>query len=276
MKTIRAVPLILAGGLLAVAACNPTATAPVATTNTPSVYNDSTLTADVASTSGDEVATSVETMIASEQTAALPGSALNLGGPSTDNSLSYARTRTCYDAAAVVVAGCKPLDSVRVIVTHVAFDGSRSFSNSTTGGDSRSWSGAVHRVLDDTLTRNFNTATPPVETSRTHSATGTAHDSTSFTADTIKRFEYEAAHDRINAVTWDLPHATNPFPVSGSIVRADTIHAVFTKGSVTQTKDVVRTVEVDFPADNQGNVVLKIDGKTCTLNLVTHAVVNCH
>lgn len=271
MKTVHAVSILVVAGLGAIAACN-TATAPLAST----LYNDSTVTADVAATSGDAVATDVETMIASEQTAALPGAAPSLAGPSISNSLSYSRTRTCYDGSDAVVAGCTPLSSVRKIVTHVAIDGSRSFSNSTTGGSNLEWSGAVHRVADDTTLRNFNTAIPPVETSRTHSATATGHDTTSFTRDTIKRFLSEAAHDRVNAVTWNLPRSTNPFPISGSIIRVDSVHATFTKGSVSESRDVVRTVEVDFPADNQGNVVLKINDKTCTLNLVTHAVVNCH
>jgi hypothetical protein len=48
-----------------------------------------------------------------------------------------------------------------------------------------------------------------------------------------------------------------------------------TKDSKTETRDFVRTVEVDFPADSQGNVVLKIDGKTCNLNLVSHVVSDC-
>jgi len=257
VKTIHAVPIILSAGLLAALACN-TATAPVST----SIYSDSTLTADVAATSGDAVAT-------------LPSSAVGL--PSgTGNTLGYTRTRTCYDGSGAVVPGCSPLSSVRQIVTHVSLDGSRSFSTSTTGGTTISWSGAIHRVADDTMTRNFNSATPPVEVSRTHGATATGHDTTSFAGESVTRFEAEAAHDRVNGVTWDLPRSTNPFPVSGSITRVDSVHATFTKGTLTETRDVVRTVEVDFPPDAQGNAVLKINGKTCTLNLVTHAVVNCH
>jgi len=41
------------------------------------------------------------------------------------------------------------------------------------------------------------------------------------------------------------------------------------------TRDFTKRIEVDFPADAQGNVVLKIDAKVCNLNLVTHAVTNC-
>ena len=58
-------------------------------------------------------------------------------------------------------------------------------------------------------------------------------------------------------------------------MRVDSIHATFTKGSLSESRDVVRTVEVDFPADAQGNVVLKVNGKTCNLNLVHHKVTAC-
>jgi len=38
---------------------------------------------------------------------------------------------------------------------------------------------------------------------------------------------------------------------------------------------VVKRIEVDFPPDNQDNVALKIDGKTCNLNLYNRRVSNC-
>jgi hypothetical protein len=63
--------------------------------------------------------------------------------------------------------------------------------------------------------------------------------------------------------------------VSGSIVRNVQIHIVATKLDVTQTRDVTRRVELDFPADAEGNVVLKINDKTCSLNLVTRVVSGC-
>ena len=214
-------------------------------------------------------------MVANEATDALTTAGVASTGPIA-NTLTYSRTRTCYDGSGAVVAGCSPLSSVRKVVTHVTVDGSRSGTSSTTGGTSTAWSGAVHRVADDTVTRTFNTAAPPAEVSRTHSGVAVGHDSTSFTGDAVSRAVAEAAHDSAKAVKWNLPKSSNPFPVSGSIVRVDSVHATFTKGTVTESRNVVRTVEVDFPADAQGNVVLKINGKTCNLNLVTHTVSNCH
>jgi hypothetical protein len=261
--------IIIATAVLGLAACG-TSTAPTA-----SLYNDSTVTADVANTAGDAIATSVETMVADEAAAALPTAGVAQASANA-NTLTYNRTRTCYDGNGVVVTGCSPLSSVRKIVTHVSLDGSRSGTSSTTGGTSITWSGAVHGVADDTVARTFNTAAPPVEVSRTHSGVAVGHDSTSVTGDAVSRSFAEAAHDSAKAVTWNLPKSSNPFPVSGSIVRVDSVHATFTKGTVTESRDVVRTVEVDFPPDAQGNVVLKINGKTCNLNLVTHIVSNCH
>lgn len=55
----------------------------------------------------------------------------------------------------------------------------------------------------------------------------------------------------------------------------DTSCATITRGSDTQTRSFNRAVPVTFPADNQGNVTLTVNDKTCQLNLVTHAVTNC-
>lgn len=269
MKNIHVLSLVMAAAVLGLAACN------LSTLPTALLYDDATVTTDVANSAGDAIATSLETMVANEAAAALPTSGLGLASP-IGNTLTYSRTRTCYDGTGVVVAGCSPLSSVRKIVTHVALDGSRSGTSSTTGGIATAWSGAVHRVADDTVARTFNTAVPPAEVSRTHSGVAVGHDSTSFMGGDISRTFAEAAHDSANAVTWNLPISSNPFPVSGSIVRVDSVHVTFARGPLTESRDVVRTVEVDFPADAQGNVVLKINGKTCNLNLVTHTVSNCH
>ena len=274
--------LVAAVVAIGLAACGESTTSALA-----SLATDSTVTKDVANSAGDAIATHVENMIANESAAALSGAAMPYvyessspggtagGGGPTTNSLTFNRTRTCYDGAGAVVAGCRPESAVRKIVTLVTMDGSRSGSSGTTGGETKTWLGAVHRISNDTLLRNFDTSSPPVEKSRTHSDVSVAHDTTLFSEGANSRNMSEAAHDYINEVTWNLPRNLNPFPISGSIVRVDTVHVVVTRDSKTEMKDLVRTVEVDFPADSQGNVVLKIDGKTCTLNLVTHAVANC-
>ena len=236
--------------------------------------SDSTISADVAISAGDALATSIESMVANEAASSLSGIGANQAAFS-DKALSYSRTSTCFDAAGAVVANCNPLSSVRKVVTLVTIDGSRSGSSTNSGGTTSNWTGVVHRTSNDTLTRNFNTAQPPVELSRTHSDLTAGNDTTTFSQGDVSRNIAESTTDSIKAVTWNLPRSSNPFPVSGSIVRVVVVHVVVTKGNQTVTRDVTRKVQLDFPPDAQGNVVLKVDDKTCNLNLVTHVVSSC-
>jgi hypothetical protein len=273
MKPLRTLPaLFSAVAALTVIGCGDT------TATVPGLYNDSTATLDIAATSGDAMSLTVETMAANEAAAGfsadiVSSSALLATAPA--NALAIVRTRTCRDANGAVVANCSPIASVRQIITHVTEDGSRSSTTLTTGGTSATWIGAVHRVSNDSATRHFNTATPAIETGRSHTDLTVSHDTTLFTEGTISRATAEVAHDSVKAVTFSVPKSSQ-YPVSGSIVRVDSVHIAITKATQTQTKDVVRTVEIDFPADAQGNIVMKINGKTCKLNLVTHVVSACH
>jgi len=271
MNTLKLSVIGLAAVTLGLAACSGDSP----TSANTDVVSDSTVTADVAVSAGDEIASSVETLSANEADASLEANAdARIGSPSY--ALSISRTRTCYDASGAVVAGCKPLSSVRKIITHVASDGGRSVSNETEGGNSVTWSGSAHRVSDDTLSRTFDTASPPNEVSRTHAGITVGFDTTAFASSQSTRDMSESFTDRILNVTWNVPRSSNPFPISGSITRSDTVHVVVTRGTTTKTRDTTRNVEVDFPADAQGNVVLKVNDKTCNLNLVTHAVSGCH
>lgn len=265
MKTAKLSAIVLGGALLALTACEDSIT--------PGLLNDNLITADVANSSGDAIATAIKDMVDNESQAALPGSLVASNMASLNaNSLNYARTRTCYDINNAVVANCSPVSSVRKIVTHVEINGTRSGTNETQGGAAQSWSGKVVRVLDDTLVRNFNGST---EVSRTHSGVMRGNDTTTFTQGEFSRRMSEASRDTVKAVTWNLPRANNPFPVSGSIVRTDTVEVVLTRGDRTESRQVLRRIQVNFPADAQGNVVLMINDKTCNLNLVTHRVSNC-
>ena len=63
------------------------------------------------------------------------------------------------------------------------------------------------------------------------------------------------------------PHApvittTSLKPVSGSIVRVDTLHVVATREGETRERELVWTIRVTFPADAQGNVVLQVNDIT--------------
>lgn len=224
--------------------------------------SDSTITANVATTSGDAIASSVSDMVVSENSAALPTSGPD-AAPQNSDSVIYSRSRTCYDSTGAVLAGCNPVSAIRKVIIHVQLDGTRTGTN---------FFGQVHRVRDDTVSRNFTGAT---EVSRTHNAVGTAKDTSDFDDGTRSRLFVENAQDSARGITWNVPRINNPFPVSGTFVRNVAVHAEFHGPNRDETRDVTRRVEVDFPADNQGNVVLKINAKTCNLNLVTRAVTNC-
>jgi hypothetical protein len=260
MQRNTALAVAAAAALLALAACGKDSTAPS------SLVNDPQVTADVASSAGDAIATDVSTMIGDEVNVALPapGMSFDLLGVRND-SITYVRTKTCYDVSNTVVAGCSPLSSVRSIVFHVTLDGTHTGVLFT---------GAVHRVRVWTLTRIFSN---DVETARQHDGVGAAHDTTVFNnaATQVTRTHALTALDSADAVVFNLPRATNPWPASGMMVRRVAVHTTFESPTAQATKDYTKRIEVDFPADAQGNVVLKIDAKTCNLNLVTHAVTNC-
>jgi hypothetical protein len=264
VRLIRFIPL----AACALAACDDSTT-PLA-----NLVADSTITADVATSAGDAIAASLETMAGHEISMALPGSNLSSGlaAVMNTNTLQVNRSRTCYDGTGAVVAGCSPLSSVRKIVTTVSVDGARTGSHTRDDGVTVNWAGAVHRAGSDTLFRNFTGAT---ETSRTHIGVGMGHDTSTFSDGTVTRVFSEATRDSVKSLTWNLPRSANPFPVAGSIVRVDTVHVVATKGADTRERTVVWVISVDFPADAQGNVVLHVNEKTCNLNLVTRIVSNC-
>ena len=266
-RLVIAMAALAASGVLVTSCSSDSATGTLA-----SLLSDSTATLDVATTSGDALATSVETMAANEA-ATLSFDVLR--SVSASNAFTVSRTKTCYDGSGAVVAACSPLASVRKIVSLVKMDGTRGSSSTVTGGTSTSWSGAIHRISNDTTVRNFSTAATPAEISRTHSDVIVGHDTTMFSDATTTRNHVETTHDTVKGVTWNLPRSSNPFPISGSIVRVDSVHVTVTKATQTETKDRVHVVEIDFPADAQGNVVLKVDAKTCSLNLVTHAISGC-
>jgi hypothetical protein len=268
VKTVHRPTLLAAAVVLGLVACEST------TSVLPTLLTDATVNADVATNSGDAMAAAVDNMNANETFNALPYIASNSTG--TAAALEGVRSRTCYDANGTVVSNCTPLSSVRKIVTHVEINGSRTGTSTTEGGVAKTWTGVAHRVSNDTLVRTFSTAQPPVETARTHSDVTVGHDTTTFTEGNFVRSLAEATLDSVKAVKFNLPRSSNPWPVSGSIVRVDTVHASATRENKSETRSVVRIVEVIFPADAQGNVVLKVNDKTCNLNLSTHVVSNCH
>jgi hypothetical protein len=261
MKHVSWKFLAMAGAAVAFVACKDSLT--------PSIISDAQIQSDVTASAGDAVANEVGYLTLNEGAAALPSSqpSFNVFGAAQDTeTVTFTRTRTCLDSLGATVAGCTPLSNVRKIITGFTVNGSRIGTF---------FSGFVHRAGNDTLTRVPNAART-ADSLRIHSGVASAHDTTTFTDTTATGIHAENAADSINAVTFRIPRSSNPFPISGSIVRNVAVHASYTKNSNTVTRDFTKRIEVDFPADAQGNVVLKIDAKVCNLNLVTHVVSNCH
>ncbi len=261
MKSARyAVPAALA--LIAFVACDDP-------TNVP--FDDAAVTADVAASAGDAAADMVAILVGNETNAG-GGPEFVAGGPSTGPTVARP-SRICLDANGAVVTNCLPFSSVRKIITSVTISGTRSSTRTNAQGQTVTFTGTVNRSSNDTTTRVFNASN--VETSRVHSGNSVVHDQTTFTDGAFTRSVNEAARDSVKSITFNLPRSSNPYPVSGSIVRTDTVHVEVSKDGKSVSRDAVHRVEVVFPADAQGNVALHIDAKTCQLNLVTHAVTNC-
>ncbi len=262
MKPYRLSRIAAFALLAAAAACE--STSPEA-----ELVSDAQITTDVANSSGDAIASAVTTILDNEAMVGL-GNTYGDAEAVTTNTLTFDRSRTCYDANGAVVNFCAPLSSVRKIVTHVEIDGSR--THRATEQSDPIWQGVVHRALDDTLTRNF---TGDTEISRTHSSVGTGDDTTTFNGERVTRLMSETTRDSLKALTWNLPHSQNPWPASGAIVRAVAVKAVASSDARTVTRELNLLVQVTFPADAQGNVPLQINDKTCNLNLVTRIVSGC-
>lgn len=263
MKSPTMFRLAAAAGLLGLWACGES-TAPA------SLIDQTTLTTDVASSSGDAIALDVLAMRGNDSTAtlsapAIPGASLGESGVLGQDSVIYVRNRTCFDSTGTTV-NCLPLSAVRKIATHLSFTGFRN----DTAANGAVFSGNLHRVADDTLFRTFAAGT---ETSRTHGGVASGSDTTTFVGPNITRIHKETGTDSVEAVTWNLPRASNLYPASGKVVRRVAVHATFTSANRSETTDVTKRIEVDF--NGSAIVTLLIDGKTCNLNLLTRHVSNC-
>jgi len=238
-----------------------------ATTPSVNVVTDAQLNADVAAQSGDAIATDIVELTNNEGFAGLPVP------PAFDvsSALGVVRTKTCYGGGAVQ-ASCNATttDSVRLTLTiDTSF-----VRTAARQGHTDSMNIALHRARQLSITGLTGT-----ETSRTHNGVGTDNDTTSFNATgdgvTRARTMTIAANDSVQAIVFNVPRGTNPWPVSGKVVRNVSGSETVTGGPNPGTRTFTRRIEVDFPADAQGNVTLKVNNKTCTLNLTTHVVANC-
>jgi hypothetical protein len=265
MQKTRVALSILASSMVVFAACGD----PASPNN---LIDDSSIARDVAVSSGDAAAQMLETLVGNESDAGGSPPPAAAAPSANVTNVQVSRTHTCYNATGTAVSNCLPFNSVRMIVTNASLTGSSSGSGTTTGGVETSWTAAVHRAGVDTTRRTFAGST---ETSRAHVSRGTAKDTVTSTEGTLTRLLAVDAVDSVKNITFNLPRSSNPYPTSGSFVRTAAVHAAVSKEGQSASRDANFRVEVLFPADAQGNVVLKVNTATCQLNLVTRAVTSC-
>jgi hypothetical protein len=269
MNRNRILGAALAGLTAAAVACSDS--------NTPSLVSEEELTEDIAVTSGDAIADDVAELILNENAAGLPTAAprpaFHLFG--MPPGVTVTRTVTFYDALGNEQDSYDPVTTASIAI-EVTMDGS--FSRTFEGRrGTESMERAVHR--DRSLVIS---GLEGEETSRTHDGVGTSLDSTTITftgsgedAVTVTREIVESAVDSVVGIVLNLPRSQNPWPVAGTIIRRVSAEFTITVGDRTETRSRNHRVQVTFPADDQGNVTIQIDDRTCTLNLVTHRISDC-
>jgi hypothetical protein len=263
------IPSMLAVAALAGAAACSDSTSP----GSASLTTDQQVTADVAQSAGDALVLDIQSMAGNELSVGLPLAApagfqlFGASDPGMPASLSITRSRTCYDQSNAVIT-CTPLSAVYSINFQLSLSGSFARYFDRGNGVTDTMQASINRSRNWTLSGLQNT-----DSTRQHDGVGTAADTTYFSNARRSRSAKELAIDSAVAIIVKLPRATHPWPISGSWIRNVNAIVVVTANGTTNTRTVQRRVVVTFPADNQGNVALDINGQACTLNLVTHKVV---
>lgn len=252
MLPFRSSLVILAVAVAAMSACSD-GTGPVSDDTT-----DTSLATDLAVSAGDAIATAVGDMIDNDQFSSVGADIAMDAAASGEGDVTRSRTRTCYDAEGNVVTCGEGLTESALVTLQL--DGAWSGENFTA---------VVHRQLRDSVSGIGSEST-----SRTHNGYGASQDTATYTHDLTTRVAAIAASDSVMDLVFDLPHANNPWPVSGQVIRNVDATFTLTRGA-TKTRTIVRRAVVTFPADAQGNVPLEVGTLSCTLNLVTHRVTGC-
>ncbi len=261
MQHPRHARLLLVAAAAAFAACGDS--------NSPSVsvISDAQLQSDITTASAEAISLDLSELVSSEVFA---GFSAPPASPGLLPGVTVQRTRTCY-AANVAQGACDAGTTDSVVLT-VQMDGSFERSNTTPHG-TEAMSVALHRARTLTIS-----GLAGAETSRTHNGAGSGTDTTAFsgTSDSTSRSRTltTASTDSVQGIVFNLPHSSNPWPVSGRIIRNMSGKLVRT-GPNPVERTFSRRIEVVFPADLQGNVTLKVNSVTCSLNLTTRVVSGC-
>lgn len=249
--------------LVAVAACSDS-------TSSDSLLSEQEITADLAAASGEAIATEIADLVGNEAFAGFPAVM------SHPTAIEVVRARTCFDQLGAEQTACDATTTASVVLT-VTRNGSTSRSHEGPRGTEQ-LTAAVHQARTLTISGLAGD-----ETSRTHDGDGTSRDTVTIVRTgedvTITRRIAVASDDTVDAIVFNLPHSSNPWPVSGAVIRNASgtldITAVGPNGERTESRSWTRRVQVTFPADAQGNVAIQINDQTCNLNLVTRRITNC-
>ncbi|HEY2804398.1 MAG TPA: hypothetical protein VGI92_00915 [Gemmatimonadales bacterium] len=268
-KRLSSVIILAAAALTAGACSKDNNTSPPNT----QVVSDQQVSSDVVNSAGPAIAVEVAEISTDDSAMAAPP-AVDQNSPP---NIAFARHRACYQGTALQVA-CDSLTTDSLVVTDTV---TGSIARSFTGPHgSDSMTVAVHAMLHINIS-----GLAGHETFRLHNGDGTLNDTTRFagTTDSTARSRTmaESDNDSMVAIRMNLPRASNLYPVSGTIVRNVSGSTTVVGGTNPGTRTFSRRVEVDFPADAQGNVTLKISGSgvsgtaTCSVNLLSRVVSAC-
>jgi len=256
------------------------------TTSPDQLVADSAITNGIANDVGDAMATSVDLMTSDEQSDSVNGSLgvpapgltmdvnrsvdTNCSGPdgdgwftctSTWHGLSLTNMKRFWDGTTVALGFTDATDSVNHI-------------HALTGSYTQGWFPFRTVWVDrhDTANLSIDRGSTPV----THvwNRVGDRQDSTMFVGQDVTRHWHYLAYDTATNVTFDMPRSQYLWPVSGSIVHNVTVHFEADRATRTQTKTVTRRAMITF--NGTADVTLQVGGLTCTLDLETHEVSDCH
>lgn len=218
--------------------------------------SDPEVAQDLALSSGDAIALDLSELVANEVFGGFAGAPADVDAAL---DVTVTRSRTCYDENGAEQTQCDRLTTASMRI-QLTIDGTRQRDNFTAN---------VHRTRDLVISGLLGE-----ETSRTHNGVGTAEDTTTLQREGFTRTVQESSIDSVVNVVFNLPHANNPWPVSGQIIR-NVSATIIISGPREETRTISRRVVVTFPPDGQGNVSIQIGTMSCTLNLVTRQVTNC-
>lgn len=247
---------------------------------------DSTITNGIANDVGDAIATSVDLMTSDEQSDGVDGSLgvsapgvtmdvnrsvnTDCSGPdaggwftctSTWHGLSLTNMKRFWDGTTVALGFTDATDSVNHL-------------HSLTGSYTQGWFPFRTVWVDRRDTANLSIDRSGTPVTHVWNRVGVRHDSSMFVAQNVTRHWRYLAYDTATNVTFDMPRSQNIWPVSGSIVHNVTVHFEADRATRTETKTVTRRAMITF--NGTQDVTLRVGGLTCTLDLETHEVSDCH